>query len=59
MADVFEMLAAYEDAQQQAEEKGEQYFTCPLCGGTAFWSRASGNDHLHSACKGCGFRMLE
>ena len=57
MADIYEKIEAFIAKRQEAEEKGERYFTCPLCGGEAHWTRISG--HLHAACKGCGFRMAE
>lgn len=59
MADILEQLKAFMEAQQQAEQEGQQEFTCPLCGGSAEWGRARGNNHLHCACGGCGFRMME
>ena len=52
-------IIAFMQAQREAEEEGREEFTCPLCGGTAFWGRARVNNHLHCGCKGCGFRMME
>lgn len=52
-------VIAFMNAQQEAEAEGREEFTCPLCGGTAIWGRARGNNHLHCGCKGCGFRMME
>lgn len=43
----------------EAVEKDEHTFTCPLCGNEAHWSRATGNGHLHCVCKGCGILMME
>lgn len=45
------------EKRNEAEEKGERYFICPLCGGEAHWTRVSG--HLHGGCKGCGIRIAE
>lgn len=55
-----EMMKAVEKflrKQQEAEERGELHFLCPICGGEAHWSRISG--HLHCGCRGCGIRMAE
>ena len=52
-------VIAFLIAQQEAEAEGREEFTCPICGGTAIWGRARGNNHLHCGCKGCGFRMME
>lgn len=57
MADMIEEIVAFLKRRNEAEEKGERYFICPLCGGEAHWSRVSG--HLRSGCKGCGFRVIE
>lgn len=46
-------------ALQAAEEAGEKEFTCPFCSGRAWWERSAYNNHMHSGCKDCGFRMLE
>ncbi len=46
-------------AQQEAEEKGEKEFVCPLCGGTAIWARSSYNKHLRCKCEKCGIKMME
>lgn len=46
-------------AQQEAEEKGEYEFVCPICGGKAWWGRAEGNGHLHCGCQGCGIMVCE
>lgn len=45
------------EKQEAAEERGERYFLCPICGGEAHWSRITG--HLHCGCKGCGIRIAE
>ena len=47
------------DAQDKAEQKGEHEFTCPLCGGKAYWSRSSYNNHLHAKCNGCDMVIME
>lgn len=46
-------------AQQEAEERGEEDFVCPICGGAAWWGRSDYNNHLHCGCEGCGIRMIE
>lgn len=46
-------------AQREAETEGNTEFTCPLCGGNAYWGRASSNNHLHTGCRDCRFRSLE
>lgn len=46
-------------AQQEAEEKGEESFVCPICGGSAWWGRSDYNNHLHCACEGCGIVIME
>lgn len=52
-------IKAFTDALKKAEEHGGQEFTCPLCGATAVWGRAPGNNHLHCGCRGCGFTIME
>lgn len=52
-------VMAFIKQQQEAEEKGEHDFICPICGGQAHWSRAEENNHLHCGCKGCGFLLME
>ena len=46
-------------AQHEAEKKGEKEFTCPVCGGRAFWKRSTYNGHLRVACMDCGVWMQE
>ena len=55
MDDIFKYLKA----QQEAEEQGEEEFTCPICGGQAFWGRSSINNHLHSRCEKCGICIMQ
>lgn len=55
MADIFKYLKA----EIEAVEKGEQEFTCPLCGGDAFWVRSPYNGHKHSGCRKCGMKVME
>ena len=57
MDEMMKVIEKFLRKRQEAEEKGERYFTCPLCGGEAHWTRITG--HLHAGCKGCGFRMAE
>jgi len=54
-----EQAIEFMKAQQEAEQAGNNEFTCPLCGGKAWWSRSSYNNHLHAGCHGCGMRMME
>lgn len=54
-----DMITTFLAAQQEAEDKDEHYFTCPLCGNQAHWSRANSSDHLHCGCSGCGIRIME
>lgn len=46
-------------AQIEAEEQGKNEFTCPLCGGDAWWRRVSYNNHLRSGCKKCEFFIMQ
>lgn len=55
MKDMFTFLKA----QQIAEEDGQSEFTCPVCGGKAWWSRSSYNNHLHCRCEKCGLGMIQ
>ena len=55
MKDIFEYLKA----QQEAEERGEHEFVCPLCGGKARWLRSTYNNHLRSSCEKCRFCVME
>lgn len=45
-------------ARREAEEAGQKHFTCPLCGGDAWWARAAINNHLHTKCNDCGFSII-
>lgn len=54
-----EKLGDFMIAQQEAEDKGEHSFPCPICGETVIFGRARGNNHLHCSCPGCGIRMAE
>lgn len=46
-------------AQKEAEKKGQEEFTCPLCGGEAWWGRAPLNGHLHCGCLKCKISIME
>ena len=59
MEDFIEQLTAFMEAQQEAEEEGQEEFICPLCGGPAMWSRSPHNNHLWCKCRGCGMLMME
>lgn len=56
---VFKDMMSFGTAQQKAEQEGRSEFECPLCGGRAWWSTSSYNNHLHCGCKQCGFKMME
>ena len=58
-AEMMNSIVKYLKAEMEAEEKGEQDFTCPLCGGDAFWVRSPYNNHKHSGCRKCGMRVME
>lgn len=45
-------------ARMEAEKDGRKEFTCPLCGGEAWWGRAPSNGHLRSGCRKCGISMM-
>lgn len=52
-------IAKFMKAQQEAEKNGEEEFTCPLCGGEAWWGRSSYNNHLHCGCKKCDVMIMQ
>lgn len=52
-------LFKFLEAQDKAERQKEYFFTCPLCGGVAFWRRAKENNHLYTRCQSCGFRLIQ
>lgn len=54
-----EKFIKYMKAQQKAEKEKKEEFECPLCGGAAWWVRAKINNHLHTGCKKCGFRIMQ
>ena len=53
-----EKLTTFLEARAKAEKEGQIHFTCPLCGGDAWWGRARLNNHLRSKCRGCGFSIM-
>jgi len=57
--DMKTVLSSLLAAQQAAEARGDKEFTCPLCGGTVHFGRASNNNHLHLHCTGCGIQIAE
>lgn len=57
--EMMEALGDFLAALSEAQERGEREFTCPLCGGKAFWGRSPGNGHIHAGCDGCGMRIME
>ena len=58
MADM-DMILKFLMAQQEAEEKGERFFTCPICDGEAHWNRSIYNNHLFACCLDCGLKIIE
>ena len=57
--ETMESLFKFLRAEQKAEEEGKQEFTCPLCGGKAWWARSSYNNHKHTSCTKCGMYVGE
>ena len=55
MKDVIEFLTAL----NKAEKENQQEFTCPICGGDAFWTRSPYSGHIHAGCTKCRIRVLE
>ena len=55
MADMLKWVKA----ENEAVKNGTQEFTCPLCGGEAFWVRSPYNGHKHSGCRKCGMKVME
>ena len=55
MDEMIEAIDRFMSKQEEAEQRGERYFLCPLCGGEAHWHRLFG--HLHCGCRGCGIRI--
>ena len=54
-----EKLVVFLKAQQEAEERGEHEFICPICKGIAWWDRAKINGHIRIRCYGCGMSVME
>lgn len=54
-----EKIAKYLEALIEAEAKSKEEFTCPLCGGKAWWARSRINNHLRSKCEQCGFAIIQ
>ena len=52
-------LFKFLEAQDEAEKRQEDFFTCPLCGGVAVWRRAKENNHLYTRCQSCGFGLIQ
>ena len=46
-------------AQEEAEKEGRHEFRCPICGGTAEWSRSKYNGHLKAWCRKCILLVME
>ena len=44
-------------AQAKAEQRKEETFRCPVCGGEAFWCRTIENNRLFCGCKSCGMYL--
>lgn len=45
------------DAQAQAEERGDETFPCPVCGGEVRWIMGIGSKWLLCFCKRCGMHL--
>lgn len=58
-AEIHEDILLFLKAQDEAEERKEESFICPLCGGVAIWGRSRENNHLYAWCRGCGFKLIE
>ncbi len=56
--EVESQMFTFMKARQEAEKAGKKYFTCPLCGGEAWWERATINNHLRCRCNGCGISIM-
>lgn len=54
-----EKLVVLLKTQQEAEEKGEHEFVCPICKGIAWWDRAKTNNHIRIRCDGCDLSVME
>ena len=50
-------LARLLSAQAKAERRKEETFRCLVCGGEAYWGRASGNIRRLCGCKSCGMYL--
>lgn len=55
LSDILAMLEAW----QSAENRGDQTFTCPLCGGLVEWRRVPYNGHLRIFCNKCKMQLLQ
>lgn len=52
-------LTCYVNAQVEAEKENKSEFVCPICGGSAMWTRSEINGHLFSSCNKCHFTIME
>ena len=52
--DIDKNLLRLHDAQAQAEERGDETFPCPVCGGEVRWIIGIGSKLLICCCKRCG-----
>lgn len=50
-------LYRFLSAQQKAEQKKQQTFLCPACGGEVHWGRTDRNSRMVCRCKGCGMYL--
>ena len=52
-------IQKFNTALATAMQLGNEEFNCPLCGGSAWYSRSKYNGHLHAGCKDCNFTLIE
>lgn len=50
-------LYRFLSAQQKAEQKKQQTFLCPACGGRCQWYRKPGTGSLVCSCPDCGMYL--
>ena len=50
-------LYRFLSAQEKAEQRKEQDFLCPVCGGPAHWARMPGTRGLLCWCTDCGMYL--
>lgn len=55
LADIQAMLEAW----QTAQDRGDESFICPICGGLVEWRRVPYNGHLRITCNKCKMQLLQ